>query len=124
MASNRLAGWGNGPGGAPGTNLLSENLIVAAPGGGQWFTVDVSKYVVEVPHEGFFVAMEWIVNYKPLGLEDGYPPKGQVLRPTFEFKDSKTWTLAIGTGWNLLTLRNPESRAYNAMIRAEIEELE
>ena len=114
----------DGPNHSPGTNLLSENLIVAAPGGGQWFTVDLSKFVVEVPREGFFVAMEWIINHKFPGLQDGYPALGQVLRPTSEFKDSKTWTLAIGMGWNLLTIRNQESRAYNAMIRAEIEELD
>ena len=112
----------DGPNRSPGTNLLSENLVVAASGGGQWFTVDVSKYFVDVPQDGFFVAMEWIVSHEPID-QDGYTPLNQVLLPTFEFKDSRTWSFTIGKGWNLLTLKTSESRAYNAMIRAEIEEL-
>lgn len=111
----------DGPNQSPGTNLLNENLIVAAPGGGQWFTVDIAKYLVEVPREGFFVAMEWIIAHEP-NIEG--PPLGQMLRPTFEFKDSRTWTFTVGRGWNLLVLKNQESKAYNAMIRAETEALE
>ena len=112
----------DGPNHSPGTNLLTENLIVAAPGGGKWFTVDVSKYLVEVPRDGFFVAMEWIKGPEPSALQQGYDPPGQVLRPTFEFKDSRTWSFTIGKGWQLLTLKTPESKVYNAMISTEIEE--
>ncbi|GAA4022484.1 hypothetical protein GCM10022409_02780 [Hymenobacter glaciei] len=114
----------DGPNHSPGTNLLAENLIVAAPGGGQWFTVDIAPYAVEVPREGFYVGMEWIVAHEPTAFQDNYTPFGQVLRPTFEFKESMTWTFAVGNGWHLLPLRNAASRAYNAMIRAEIEELQ
>lgn len=114
----------DGPNHSPGTDLLSENLVVAAPGGGQWFTVDVAKYFVEVPRDGFFVAMEWIVDYKSSGLENGNTPPGQVLRPTFELRDSKTFSFTIGKGWNILTLKTSEFKSCNAMIRAEIEELE
>lgn len=114
----------DGPHRSPGTNLLSQNLVVAAPGGGQWFTVDISPHVVEAPRDGFFVAMEWVVAHERTPEEDHYLPPAQVLRPTFEFRDSKTWTFTVGKGWNLLPLKNAEFRAYNAMIRAEIEELE
>ena len=114
----------DGPNHSPGTNLLTQNLVVAAPGGGQWFTVDISSYFVGAPRDGFFVAMEWIVAHKRAPEGDNYLPAAQILRPTFEFRDSKTWTFTVGRGWNLLPLKNAESRAYNAMIRAEIEELE
>ena len=113
----------DGPNHSPGTDLLTENLIVAAPSGAQWFTVDISKYFFEVPRDGFFVAMEWIVIMEPVSFEDSYKPAGQVLRPTFEFKDSRTWSFTVGKGWQLLTLKNQQSKTFNAMIRAEIEVL-
>ena len=108
---------------SPGTNLLNDNLIVAAPVGGQWFTVDISKYDVEVPHDGFFVAMEWIVDKGNFSFNGPQGPMGQIMRPTYEFKDSRTWSFTIGKGWQLLTLKTQEAKSYNAMIRAEVEEL-
>ena len=109
----------DGPNHSPGTNLLNENLIVAAPGGGQWFTVDITKYIVEVPHDGFFVAMEWVFD---LGIDEHGMAGAQWMRPTYEFRDSRTWSFTIGKGWQLLNPKISESRAYNAMISAEIEE--
>lgn len=110
----------DGPNHSPGTDLLNNNLIVAAPGGGQWFTVDVSKYNVEVPRDGFLVAMEWVFD---LGIDEHGMVGSQILRPTYEFKDSKTWSFTVGKGWNLLTLKAQDAKFYNAMIRAEVEEL-
>ena len=92
----------DGPNHSPGTNLLTESIVVKAPGGGQWFTVDITNYIVEAPREGFFVAMEWLVGAATTGhgflQSDGFTIPSQVLRPTYEFKDSKTWSFTVGKG--------------------------
>lgn len=110
---------------APNTDILTDNVVVSAAKGGQWYTVDLTPYNVVAPEEGFFVAMEWIVSgdkfFNTNFMDDNYTPYGQIMRPTFEFKESRTWNFSIGKGWNLLTLSNGEGQHYNAMIRAEVD---
>jgi len=108
---------------APNSDMLGESVIVSAARGGEWFTVDLTSYNIPAPEEGFYVAMEWIVSgdkFYTTNFMDNYTPYGQILRPTFEFKDSRTWSYAIGRGWNLVTLANGGSR-FNAMMRAEVD---
>ncbi len=108
---------------APNSDLLLDNVVVSAARGGGWFSVDLSSYNIPAPDEGFYVAMEWIVSgdkFYTTNFMDNYTPYGQILRPTFEFKDSRTWLYAIGRGWSLITLANGGAR-YNAMIRAEVD---
>lgn len=110
---------------SPNTDLLTENIVVSAPKGGEWYTVDLTQYNIEAPLEGFFVAMEWIVsgdNFYSVNFMDNYTPYGQILRPTFEFKEARTWNYTIGRGWSLITLANNGMR-YNAMIRAEVDQI-
>ena len=109
---------------APNTDLLTENVVVSAPAGGQWYTVDLTSYNVTAPEEGFFVAMEWIVGgdkFYTANFMDNYTAYGQVMSPTFEFKESRTWSYTIGKGWTQLTLANGQGKRYNAMIRAEVD---
>ncbi|MCC2546095.1 carboxypeptidase-like regulatory domain-containing protein [Hymenobacter sp. BT175] len=109
---------------APNTDLLTENVVVSAPRGGEWFTVDLTPYNIPAPDEGFYVAMEWIVagdKFYTTNFSDTYTAYGQIMRPTFEFKESRTWTYTIGKGWNLLTLANGQGQRYNAMIKAEVD---
>ena len=109
---------------APNTDLLTENVVVSAPQGGQWYTVDLTPYNISAPEEGFFVAMEWVVSgdkFFATNFMEDYTPYGQIMRPTFEFKESRTWSYTIGKGWNLLTLANGQGRRYNAMIKAEVD---
>ena len=109
---------------APNTDLLTENVVVSASRGGEWYTIDLSTYNIAAPEEGFFVAMEWIVGgdkFYTTNFMDNYTPYGQIMRPTFEFKESRTWSYTIGKGWNLLTLANSQGRRYNAMIKAEVD---
>ena len=109
---------------APNTDLLTENVVVSAPAGGQWYTVDLTPYNVPAPEEGFFVAMEWIVGgdkFYSANFMDNYTAYGQVMSPTFELKESRTWSFTIGKGWNQLTLANGQGKRYNAMIRAEVD---
>lgn len=108
---------------APNSDMLLENVVVSAARGGEWFTVDLSTYNIPAPEEGFYVAMEWIVSgdkFYTTNFMDNYTPYGQILRPTFEFKDARTWNYTIGRGWSLITLANGGSR-YNAMIKAEVD---
>ena len=109
---------------APNTDLLTENVVVSAPQGGQWYTVDLTPYNIVAPEEGFFVAMEWVVSgdkFFATNFMDDYTPYGQIMRPTFEFKESRTWHYSIGKGWSLLTLANSQGLHYNAMIKAEVD---
>ena len=109
---------------APNTDLLTENVVVSANRGGEWYTIDLASYNIPAPEEGFFVAMEWIVGgdkFYTTNFMDNYTPYGQIMRPTFEFKESRTWSYSIGKGWNLLTLANGQGRRYNAMIKAEVD---
>ena len=109
---------------APNTDLLTENVVVSASRGGEWYTIDLSTYNIPAPEEGFFVAMEWIVGgdkFYTTNFMDNYTPYGQIMRPTFEYKESRTWSYTIGKGWNLLTLANDQGRRYNAMIKAEVD---
>jgi hypothetical protein len=108
---------------SPNTDLLTDNVVVSAPGGGQWYTIDLTQYNIPAPDEGFFVAMEWVVSgdkFYTTNFSDNYTPYGQIMRPTFEFKESRTWSYSIGKGWSLITLVN-NGKFYNAMIKAEVD---
>ena len=109
---------------APNTDLLTENVVVSAPQGGQWYTVDLTPYNIIAPEEGFFVAMEWVVSgdkFFATNFMDDYTPYGQIMRPTFEFKESRTWNYSMGKGWSLITAANSRGLRYNAMIKAEVD---
>ncbi|GAA4352573.1 carboxypeptidase-like regulatory domain-containing protein [Hymenobacter saemangeumensis] len=109
---------------SPNTDLLTENVIVSAPQGGQWYTVDLTPYNIVAPEEGFFVAMEWVVSgdkFFATNFMDDYQPYGQIMRPTFEFKESRTWNYTMGKGWSLITAANAQGLRYNAMIKAEVD---
>ena len=109
---------------APNTDLLTENVIVSAPQGGQWYTIDLTPYNIIAPEEGFFVAMEWVVSgdkFFATNFMDDYTPYGQIMRPTFEFKESRTWNYSMGKGWSLITAANSQGLRYNAMIKAEVD---
>ena len=109
---------------APNTDLLTENVVVSAPQGGQWYTVDLTPYNIMAPEEGFFVAMEWVVSgdkFFATNFMDDYTPYGQIMRPTFEFKESRTWNYSMGKGWSLITAANSQGLRYNAMIKAEVD---
>jgi len=110
--------------GGPGKDLLVDNVIVSAPQGGAWFTIDLTLYNIPAPQEGFFVAMEWLrpSNFSASTFVDGNSGSyGQIMRPTFEFKESRTWNYTMGKGWSLITAANAQGLRYNAMIKAEVD---
>jgi hypothetical protein len=111
--------------GQPATDLLNESVVVAAIKGGRWLTVDLTPYRVLLPGSDFFVAMEWLLpsqaNAAHLIDQAQNGTWGQVLRPTFELAENRTWSYTHGIGWQQLVLKVPPSgKPYNAMIRAEV----
>ena len=112
------------PAGEPGPDLFLQPVVVSAAQGGKWFTVDLRTYAIAAPQEGFFVAMEWVVSgdkFFATNFMDDYTPYGQIMRPTFEFKESRTWNYSMGKGWSLITAANSQGLRYNAMIKAEVD---
>lgn len=61
----------DGPGGAPGTDLLNVSVLTAAPGKG-WHEVDLLRYQIQVPATGFYVAMEWLYTDEVYGCTYTY----------------------------------------------------
>jgi len=112
--------------GQPGLDLLGQDIVVAAPRGNHWFTIDLTTYKIPAPSEGFFVAMEWIADNAQAPANtahEGPEPEAQTLRPTFEFKESLTWPYAMGVGWQLLTLQDFQGQHFNAMAKAEVDKI-
>lgn len=118
--------------GNPGEDLLHENLIVRSKHHGEWMTVDLSKYNLTAPVDGYFIAMEWINSgdqyyYKTyINIINKYVVSyGQVCSSSRAIQSSNTWTYVLGTGWH----KDPgfihdKGRIYlNAMITSEIEVL-
>ncbi|MDR2011401.1 MAG: hypothetical protein LBQ22_13055 [Bacteroidales bacterium] len=48
----------------PGKELLSENVFANAKEGDEWVVVDVLKYNIEYPPEGFFIGYEVLSNHR------------------------------------------------------------
>jgi len=113
----------------PGNDLLKEVIIAKPEMDGGWFKVDVSQFNIEVPEQGFYVAIEGILandysNKKDdfVDIEtnsDEYVPNsisyGQ--RLGYSNKNGEnTWHYSLAHTWFQLKEQN-----YNVMISAEIQ---
>jgi len=116
--------------GNPGEDLLHENLIVRGKHHGGWMTVDLSKYNLTTPVDGYFIAMEWINSgdqfyYKTyINIINKYVESyGQVCSSSRTIPFSNTWTYVLGTGWHKDTEFFHDKKIFylNAMITSEIE---
>jgi len=47
--------------GAPGEEISNELILVKAKKGKKTITVDLSKYYLEIPKNGLFIAVEWLI---------------------------------------------------------------
>ncbi len=110
---------------SPNTDLLDEQVFIKATKGGEWYTVDLSRYNIAAPQNGYFVAMEYVkpTSTLPQPAMDNYTASGHIMRPTFEFRKSIAWRYLPEKGWNLFPPTNG-SRRYNAMVKAEVEVIE
>ncbi len=125
----RIRFYAVGPDGAPGTDLVSESIIVKGRKKREWLTVDVQDYNIEFPQEGCFVAMESIYS------NDRYFYKKKILKnrltlygPTLgNFPDlrciAQTWTRRYAAPWrkNDTVHEYPCKRCViNALISAKV----
>ena len=77
------------------TDLLHDNIIVVAPKKGGWIKIDVEKYHLHLPQEGFIVAIEWLSTVYDTPEEKKYKYdhlqiKGHKIRPS-EKEFYKLW---------------------------------
>ncbi|MEI7585481.1 carboxypeptidase-like regulatory domain-containing protein [Runella sp.] len=111
--------------GMPGDDLLQENLVVHARSRKSWFDVDISKYNISIPENGFFVAMEWINSNNPkYGYDVIWPNKkvityyGQNIGKTLEFNEYLGRIRNNGGQWRI---DNKDTIFKNPMIRVQIQ---
>ena len=113
--------------GNPGNDLIPVNIIIKGKRKGGWTTVDLSKYNIDAPSSGYFVAMEWINT----GDEYYYQTYiniinkvvtnyGQVCSITKIIPFPNTWDYTYGYGWNKYTGKMKDGFYYNSMITSEI----
>jgi hypothetical protein len=109
----------------PKHDLLDTNLIVHGAKGEEWVVVDVKKYAIKMPSNGYYVAMEWLpsssdLDYYPSDLP-GYTGYGQVLGGTNELKKFpvNTWTKNFPYSWSKVDQSNMLN-TMNAAINSEI----
>lgn len=103
----------------PNNDILDTNLIVQSNIRGEWFFVDLRKYSISVPRNGFFVAMEWIPTaiYSPYNLSQyGFGDTtlyGQVLGGHISKRyGENTWSYTYIKGW----YKSPAFAGINAEI--------
>ena len=114
--------------GEPGVDLLAENLIVKPKGDG-WFTVDVSKYNIEAPEEGYFAAMEWVFTkekyyYHIYFKENPEQFYGQSLGIIVGDFSPNTWSKYLGYDWYVNNKENTgrhKGKFTNSLINSEID---
>jgi hypothetical protein len=118
----------------PGSDLILDNLIVSADKKG-WFEVNVSKYGIDVPANGFFVAMDWIftksdykqdtTKYKSHGEDYTTQGYGQTIGTVTDSPDlgSITYFKTLGgRRWGRFTLPDEKGKTHiiNALMQAEV----
>lgn len=121
----------------PDMDLLNKNVIVSGKKGGGWLKVDLSKYNIIFPKEGFFVMAEWIysgdqyyykkeINKWVNNSETNEKEIGTFYGPMFAITkhnslEKLTWVRrSIGFPW--VTHDFPyKGKYYNIMINADIE---
>jgi hypothetical protein len=112
--------------GAPGRELTKDSIIVSAKTNNSWFSVDLSKFKVENPDSGFFVAfcVLDIKHYKindsrdqdlnPLDLNSAEIMSPRLGTTKYEFKQTRSYWGGYNSDW-IINCKN-----YSYMIRAEI----
>jgi len=119
--------------GKPTSDLLPEMLVVKPTGGSGWNNVNIAKYLIDIPSNGFFVAMEGIFpndydfyyegdGFKDISKknneDDDFAPEsityGQQLGYT-KGSENFTWHYSIDHTWFQL-----KKRHFNVMISAEV----
>lgn len=96
--------------GEPGEDRLPQSVVTAARRGNTWCEVDLSRYQIEFPKEGLFIAMEWLPTnedrYKfatsfkmPDGQKNVRECFGQYLAFNRELRTATYWERINGGTW-------------------------
>ena len=106
---------------SPKTDLLNGLVFVMATKANQWYTVDLSRYNIAVPEDGYFVALEFgnATNALSQPLLENYVPSGVIMQPAAKFSKSIMWSRSSENGWSLC----PKSRGlyrFNSMLKVEV----
>jgi hypothetical protein len=48
----------------PGKELLQQNILAHGNLGNEWVTINISKYNIQIPENGFFIGIEWLPETK------------------------------------------------------------
>lgn len=113
--------------GNPGTDLTYESIIIHGNRRGGWLTVDLSKYNLKAPSNGYFIAMEWINSGEQyfyqtyINCFGKYVTNyGQMLSSSKTIDPPNTWLNYLGQGWR----KWPDTGLYkNSIIISEVEVL-
>ena len=105
---------------APGELMNDQDFILSAKKGNEWAVIDISKYDIPIPKEGFFVSMEWLPDsknstYKP-SFNVNIEKNGQTLGTNREIKHNVTWIKTFLHNWGDQSGNEP----FNAMIGAGV----
>lgn len=112
--------------GGPGQELTDSAIIVSSRG--KMTTVDVKPYQVYLPHQEFFIALEWLLipeNERELnfGTKDGPPNKRMFYKPAVNFcqelmvGSTELWGLAPSGSWQPLYSPGKPGLAISARVR-------
>ncbi|MEM6379661.1 MAG: hypothetical protein AAF705_15775, partial [Bacteroidota bacterium] len=105
----RVRLWAVDEDGRPGKDLLTENIIIQAQTPDAWLTVDLEKYQIPIPENGYFAGLETIYTkkkyqFKAVHDAPGHPKEifvcqGPVLATNFEEPVHLTWLGRLGKDW-------------------------
>jgi len=103
----------------PGKNLIDTCFILSAKKGNEWVELDISKYNILIPAEGFYIAMEWLPGsmnylYTIKGSNANNPSSGQSLGAAKKTEGSKTFVKNYLSGWSDFSF------LFNAAIGADV----
>lgn len=120
--------------GKPAKDLLPEIVVVKPVNGSGWFSVNVSRFEIPIPQDGFFVAMEGVFpndfeyyfegsGFKDINSEneedgDDFAPENITYGQQLGYSrgsENNTWHYSIDHRWFQL-----KKRHFNVMITAEL----
>ncbi len=102
----------------PYEDLINDQLIINSTEGGEWVDVDISKYNIAIPKQGFFIGVETIKTtdeyYYTFSENQHYGP---VIGHTNEFDKCYTFQKRLGSDWYSVDFGGVY---FNLMVRARL----
>ena len=116
----------DGPLGAPGTDVLTENVLYTPTRGvaeDAWYRLDLRAYALVPPPGGCFVAVEFghSDRFSFPELVKNYAPTGPLLTAPADVQRQRVWLYRADTGWEELTATKAAMTKFNAMVKLELE---